>query len=102
MNEFLIALIFSRATTEPSRRKTDKGKRQRSGSLLDHVRQFYDFAWNGGLFRLDDENDSVNFGDLSVSPPPSGERESRGSPFEAVLSSFENEKLASPFSNIPI
>jgi hypothetical protein len=24
------------------------------------------------MFRLDDENDSVNFGDLSVSPPPSG------------------------------
>ena len=62
-----------RTTTEASRKKSDAGKRFKSGALLDHVRQFYDFAWNGGMFRLDDENDSVNFGDLSVSPPPSGE-----------------------------
>ena len=40
--------------------------------LLDHIRETYNFAWNGGMFRLDDERDSINFGDLVVSPPPSG------------------------------
>ena len=67
-----IKTVFKlRSTTEPSRKKV--GRRARSASLLEHVRQSYDFAWNGGMFKLDDENDSVNFGDLVVSPPPSGQ-----------------------------
>ena len=75
-DNFLVFNTFYRATTEPSRKKLDSSKRPRSGSLLEHVRQSYDFAWNGGMFRLDDENDSVNFGDLVVSPPPSGTKTS--------------------------
>ena len=43
-----------------------------SKSLLEHVREKYDFVWNAATFRLDDTSDSVNFGDLVVSPPPSG------------------------------
>jgi len=61
-------------TTEASRKKVDSVKRTRSGSLLEHVRQSYDVVWNGGMFKLDNENDSVNFGELAVSPPPSGKK----------------------------
>lgn len=43
------------------------------GSLLiDHVRESYNFVWNANKFRLEDELDSINYGELVVSPPPSG------------------------------
>jgi hypothetical protein len=41
--------------------------------MVQLVREAYDFAWTQSSFRLDDPNDSINFGDLEVSPPPSGE-----------------------------
>ena len=45
-----------------------------SKSMLEHVKEKYDFVWNAATFRLDDNDDSVNFGDLVVSPPPSGKQ----------------------------
>ena len=33
-------------------------------SVLDHVRQNYDFAWSANTFKLFDDKDSVNFGYL--------------------------------------
>ncbi len=47
-------------------------KRNLNKSLLAHIKEKYDFVWNSATFRLDDDSDSVNFGDLVVSPPPSG------------------------------
>ena len=47
-------------------------QRTQEQSLLEHVREKFDFVWNSATFRLDDDSDSVNFGDLVVSPPPSG------------------------------
>ena len=41
-----------------------------SSNLLDHIKQTYDFVWNGNP--LDDNKDSVIYGELAVSPPPSG------------------------------
>ena len=44
-----------------------------SKSLMEHVREKYDFVFNKDKFSLDDYNDSINFGDLPASsPPPSG------------------------------
>jgi hypothetical protein len=44
-----------------------------SRSLMEHVREKYDFVFNKDKFSLDDYNDSINFGDLPASsPPPSG------------------------------
>ena len=51
-------------------------------SLLEHVKDKYDFVWNSATFRLEDENDSVNFGDLVVSPPPSGKVNKPEKPFQ--------------------
>lgn len=55
-------------------RKTPERRRQMSTSksVLEHVKEKYNFVWNSATFRLEDETDSVNFGDLVVSPPPSG------------------------------
>ena len=49
-----------------------RNHRTQHQSLLEHVREKFDFVWNSATFRLDDDSDSVNFGDLVVSPPPSG------------------------------
>ena len=46
--------------------------RRRFRSVLDRVREAYDFRWDAGAFQLLDPADSINFGDLVVSPPPSG------------------------------
>lgn len=61
--------ILMRKPHLTSRRKTSNGPNK---SLLEHVKEKYDFVWNAATFRLDDDADSVNFGDLVVSPPPSG------------------------------
>ena len=51
-------------------------RRQRpslSKSLMEHVREKYNFVFNKDKFSLDDYKDSINFGDLPASsPPPSG------------------------------
>lgn len=64
--------ILMRKPPLKSRRKNAGGAGGSSTSLLEHVKEKYDFVWNAATFRLDDDSDSVNFGDLVVSPPPSG------------------------------
>ena len=44
-----------------------------SSNLLDHIKTSYDFVWNpNAQFPLEDNMDSVIYGELVVSPPPSG------------------------------
>lgn len=45
-------------------------ERSNPSSPLDHVRLHYQFEWSQHSFKLFDEDDSINFGDLEVSPPP--------------------------------
>ena len=47
----------------------------RSGSaenLLEHISESYDFVWNAKRNSLEDSKDSIIYGQLVVSPPPSG------------------------------
>ena len=55
-----------------NRKRPQRIRNHQQESLLEHVREKFDFVWNSATFRLDDDSDSVNFGDLVVSPPPSG------------------------------
>ena len=55
--------------------RADGGEDGDGASLLERVRRVYDFSWSASTFRLADGDDSVNFGDLSISPPPSGQLE---------------------------
>ena len=57
-------------------RKTTPGyskhKSESSGNVMDHIQESYDFVWNHKTFDLEDDKDSINYGELVVSPPPSG------------------------------
>jgi hypothetical protein len=48
----------------------DKKYNSESSNLLDHIKTSYDFVWNNDP--LEDNKDSVIYGELVVSPPPSG------------------------------
>ena len=44
-----------------------------SANLLGHIKKSYDFVWNSNApFPLEDNKDSIIYGELVVSPPPSG------------------------------
>ena len=44
-----------------------------SKNLLGHIEESYDFIWNAdSRFMLEDNKDSIIYGELVVSPPPSG------------------------------
>ena len=45
-----------------------------SSNLLEHIKKTYDFVWNpNAQIPLEDNKDSVIYGELVVSPPPSGD-----------------------------
>ena len=41
--------------------------------VINHIGRVYDFLWNETNFILENSEDSINYGELVVSPPPSGE-----------------------------
>ena len=57
-----------------ARKKTPgytKHSHKSSGNVIDHIQESYDFVWNAP-FVLEDNEDSIIYGELIVSPPPSG------------------------------
>jgi len=75
----VVVRSLRRLAEEPvagKRRTASRGRAGRAGrsrSLLDEVRRRFRFEWKPRDFSLLDEEDSVNFGDLQVAPPPYGE-----------------------------
>ena len=62
---------------------------QASSLVIKHIRKFYNFTWTANNFRLEDEFDAINYGELVVSPPPSGQGNASLS-LSAFLPSFES------------
>ena len=68
-----LTIIFSPKKSGASGQSWRRQRPSMSKSLMEHVREKYDFVFNKDKFSLDDYNDSINFGDLPASsPPPSG------------------------------
>ena len=47
--------------------------RQSSRRIRNHITTLFNFTWSPSKFRLEDELDAINYGELVVSPPPSGQ-----------------------------
>ena len=67
---------YFRAKSSEDRNSNSNQDHDRSGSaenLLEHIRESYDFVWNANApLMLEDSKDSIIYGQLVVSPPPSG------------------------------
>ncbi len=72
-----MGVVFPRQIFQQRRYQSVIGKSLSSvareeDSPMDRVGKAYEFRWERASFRLFDEVDSVNFGDLKISPPPYG------------------------------
>ena len=63
---------FIKKTSQKKKHEPDSSTPS-SENLLGHIKNSYDFVWNSNApFPLEDNKDSIIYGELVVSPPPSG------------------------------